>query len=351
MAYKRLNEKKYHQEPGPSQGYVDVPFIDSLGYTFNYMCGARQIGKTWGVLELLLEQNIRFIYMRRTKGELEFSLTDTSSPFKKHPKYPMGYKRDSGNHSVTIYKIDGDDKTPIGKGMSLQDVAFIRGFDGEEYTDLIYDEFIPEQHVRRMRHEGTAVLNAYITINSTRELRGKKPLRVWFLSNSNSIISPVFDAYNLSSVVESTVNKGLDNWLNRKRRTAIFLYDDSPISKKLSETALFDAIGTNNSFAGMALRNEFAYDDFSLVGNRKLKNYKPLVQIGAMVFYESRAGNDLYCFESSDNVKMCPTYYTISKKDEKAFARDWNWLYWKYLDGAITFSSIVIKNKFLQYFE
>ena len=54
-------------------GYLNVPYIDSLadkhGISFVVLIGGRQVGKTYGTLKLMLDDNRRFILMRRTQAE------------------------------------------------------------------------------------------------------------------------------------------------------------------------------------------------------------------------------------------------------------------------------------------
>ena len=92
--------------------------------------------------------------------------------------------------------------------MSLNSVAKIRGFYGGAYTDLIYDEFIPENHVIKIRNEGDAFLHAIVTISGNRELEGQPPLLTWLLSTSTNTASPILAALNLTDKIESMINRG-----------------------------------------------------------------------------------------------------------------------------------------------
>ena len=98
-----------------------------------------------------------------------------------------------------------------GIATSLSEIAHIRGFIGSGFSDLVFDEFIPEKGVVTRRTEGDAFLNAYTTINGNRELAGAPPLRAWLLANTNNIKSPVLDALNLTDDILWMRRKGKEN--------------------------------------------------------------------------------------------------------------------------------------------
>ena len=57
-------------------GYIDIPYIRTQGYPFTIITGARGTGKTFGALKDMVENNEKFIYMRRTKTQIEVSMGD-----------------------------------------------------------------------------------------------------------------------------------------------------------------------------------------------------------------------------------------------------------------------------------
>lgn len=111
--------------------------------------------------------------------------------------------------SYDIREMDGGEtRRSCGIAMSLSRVAKIRGFNGSDFMDLVFDEFIPERIVVKRKNEGEAFLNAYTTINGNRELKGRAPLKAWLLANANDFESPILSALELTGAVEKMARTG-----------------------------------------------------------------------------------------------------------------------------------------------
>lgn len=259
-------------------GYLNQRWIyeqaKMINAAFVVEIGARQVGKTYGSLKLALEKKTPFILMRRGKTEADFISQGAVNPFLALGETDITTKKQT-EYTGAIYK--GDEQ--IGLIMSLNSVAKIRGFYGGLYTDLIYDEFIPENHVVRIRNEGDAFLNAIVTISGNRELEGKPPLLTWLLSNSNNISSPVLNALNLTDKIESMINRGQEFSAMEDRGVIIVIPKSEQILEQRSQNAIVKAAGRNSQFYQMAFQNKFAYNDPENVKAQPLKEYKPLLSL------------------------------------------------------------------------
>ena len=159
--------------------------------------GGRGIGKTYGVLKHLLQEQIPFLYMRRTQKNIEMLELDAMNPFQ-----PLN--RDlgrgismfkAGKFFYGFYEAQTDEKTGkrhasgpmIAPAVSLS--SFCRGIDGVEYDVLVYDEFIPQKIDKKMRGEGDAFLNAVESIQRNRAIQGRPQLKCILLSNTLSSIN------------------------------------------------------------------------------------------------------------------------------------------------------------------
>ena len=275
-------------------GYLNQDWIyeqaKRIGAAFIIEIGARQVGKTFGTLQHTLKKGSPFILMRRTKDEAKFISNGAVNPFLALGEHDITCKTET-EYTGGIYKED----TRIGMILSLNTVAKIRGFYGGDYTDLIYDEFIPESHVYKIKNEGDAFLNAIVTISGNRELEGKPPLLTWLLSNSNNIASPVLSALNLTDKIESMIMKGQEFSAMPERGVVIVLPKSEQILQKRQANALVKAAGQQSKFYQMAYQNQFAYNDPEHVGQKPIADYKPLFSVqGRFTVYQRKGQQELY---------------------------------------------------------
>lgn len=336
-------------------GWLDVPHIakicDKNNISIIVMIGKRQVGKTYGVLKYMLDSDKRFMFMRRVKTELEMLEKNVNNPFDKIKGYKdrVLFERES-DYTASIDRIDTDEdgnekKTRIATGVALTTVGNIRGFNGDLYSDVVLDEFIPEEHLFKVRNEGDAFLNAYTTIAGNRELEGRKPLRVWLLANSNELNSEILNALNITKDVERMSLRGEETRLLKERGILIILPESKAITEKRKQTALYRAIGGDSKFSKMAYENEFAYNDYTDVRPMPMQEYNPLVTIGRITIHLHKNDKTLYV---TDKVKAKARYnYTDSETHINLFNRKFADIRAAHLRGRLTFQDMRIKNYFL----
>lgn len=340
-------------------GYLDVPAIeryaDKHNVNYIFIIGKRQVGKTYGVVKLMLDQEKHFIFMRRTNKELGLIAKNVNSPFEAIDGYEgkIALTGSADDATMIINMKDNDDADDtkshdIGLALALSTVASIRGFNGKPYTDLVYDECIPEAHVYKIPFEDEAFNNAYMTINSNRELQGQKPLRCWLLANSNRLDCAILKALNLVDIVEKMSRNGEEFRLLKDRGIMIFMPVSEEITEKHKQTALFRAIGAENAFTKMALDNEFSHNDFTDVMRQELNQYKLLCNFSDMALMKHKSKALLYVCERyyfGDDVP----YYNGQTYGRNKFSKDYPNVRSYYLRGKIRFSDAHVKYEFLEY--
>lgn len=280
------------------EGFLNVSWIDReakrINAAFIVILGTRQIGKTYGTLKLMTDEKRSFILMRRTQTEADFITNGTLNPFLALGRTDIKVKKES----QYIGKIQAETESgfdPIGITLSLTCVSKIRGFSGVAFTDLVYDEFIPESHVNRIRNEGDAFLNAVVTISGNREIEGKPPLRCWLLANSNNIGSPILKALNITDKVESMDKSGQELSILPDRGIIIVLAKARELAGKRKKTSLMKAISKESEFTKMAYDNEFSYNDAENVTRRDLKQYNQIAAVtGVFTIWKHKGNNSLY---------------------------------------------------------
>ena len=335
-------------------GWLDVPHIEQIAnrnnIAFIVIIGKRQIGKTYNVLKHMLDSDKRFILLRGVKTELDMLKRNVNSPFEKI----AGYKGRIVFESETEYTAsmlrldeteDGETKTPIGMCAALSSIGRIRGFNGDIYTDVVYDEFIPESHLLKVRHGDDAFNNMYTTIAGNRELEGRPPLRVWLLANSNNLDNDILKALNITEVVERMSLRGEESRIIKERGIMIILPDSAVITEKRKQTALYSAIGGDSKFSKMAYENAFAYNEYTDVDQKPLAEYKPIIAFPNCIVHLHKSEKTLYV--TSFMKCECRHVYTDGEYGRMTFAKDFPEIRAAYMRGRITFQSMAVKNYFL----
>lgn len=338
-------------------GYLDFDFIFNNEMTYKFIVGGRGTGKTFGVLKYVLDHNLKFIFMRRTQVQVDMIKSDELNPFNAlyselGNKYHFVMKKI--NKNITgVYKGKLNDKNdfvasgePLGYIMALSTISNIRGFDASDVKVLVYDEFIGEKHEKSISSEGTAFLNAIETIARNRELKGEEPLKVVCLSNSNDLTNPIFIELKLVSICEKMIQKKHDIKNIPGRDLALFIINNSPISKRKAETSLYKLSGVDSDFSKMSIKNEWTNEYMNLICSKKLKEYKPLVKVGEVVIYENKNKRDFYV---SSHASGTYDYYDTSSVELKRFRNDYDFLLYTYLNRNIYFESYIEQILFEKY--
>lgn len=328
-------------------GFLDVKWLDreaeKINAAFVVILGTRQIGKTYGTLKLMTDEKRNFILMRRTQTECDFITNGTVNPFKALGKDNIEVKKDT-QYTGKIILDNGDSKEQLGITASLTCISKIRGFSGIAFTDLVYDEFIPESHVNRIKNEGDAFLNAVVTISGNRELEGRPPLKCWLLANSNNIASPILKALNLTEKVERMNASGQELSILPERGVILVLAKAKEIAEKRKKTSLLKAIQNDDSaFSKMAFDNEFSYNDAENVTRRDLKQYKIIAAtIGGITLWKNKNGNDLYV----TSYRRAPVEYPNTEDGRKRFFTFYPYLKLAYTLNRTFFESIAVKEAY-----
>jgi hypothetical protein len=110
------------------------------------------------------------------------------------------------------------------------------------------------------------------------------------------------------------------------------------IIKKRSETAMMKHLKKTKSaerFTGMALENEFSYNDQTLVGKMPLGGLKPLSGIG-MAYVWQRDDGFLYICRAPHRTEI----YEDSEYMRERFRDDYWWIFDQYRSGEIRFADL-----------
>ena len=330
------------------KGYLDIDYILNNDIPFIFLVGARGIGKSYGLLKWLYEnnKNRKFIYMRRTEAEIEYCSSNEGNPFS-----PINLDL---NINIEIKKVnqrikgfyDGD--TCIGYLMSLSTFYSKRSVSFVDVDYLFFDEFIPEKNARPIKNEAEAFFNSIETISRNREIQEKGYLRVICASNSNTLDNPLFLELGIVSRALKMVNKKIAWYKDEERGFLLLLPFDSPISKKKKETALYKLTNQSKNFTNMALENEFNDDISEQIISKNLKQYIPLCHVGEIYIYKHKQERVYYI--SEHKTSTFEKEYGTGLMDLLRFKKDNQFLWFSYLQKRINFESYTQQLLFEKYF-
>lgn len=328
-------------------GYLDMQrIIEKERCPFVVILNGRGTGKTFGALKYVIESKTKFILMRRTQTQVELMRTDELSPFKSVNAicgYSV-YVKPINKYVSGVYELTGEVEELRGFIMALSTFSNLRGFDASEVRVVIYDEFIPEPHDRPIKQEGAAFLNFYESTNRNRELSGIEPLKVLLLSNTNTMYSPILESLGVLPTIEKMKRRNKE-YSCYQNIVAVYMPLDSPVSAAKKATVLYQ-IANNGDFVKMSIENAFSTADTEYIRSRPLKEFTPLVAAGSMIVYKHKSNDEYYILENNGNCYD----YGQSKTEKLRFAKKYGYLYFKYVNGKVSFQSFAAKLAFEWYF-
>lgn len=307
-------------------GWLNVPYIESVtGYRYPYrvIVGQRQIGKTYGVTQHVLNRDEFPLYLRRKVADVDKISEPMNSPFFSFtPTVSVTRDRDSG---VSFFYETPESEEPFAMAMSAYGDQ--RGLNLRVIDTIVYDEFIAPLSATRRKGEALDFANLCRTVTSVRELQGKPPVTVWLLANSNSIDNPVLKALGIQNdLAQMTQRHQTEKWIPRK---GIYIcnVDNSPVAVKLASDSVSRAFADFDEFTGMAEKNEFVLDDYTGVASQPLYRYRAICKGSGITVWKHKWRSEFYVIGG----EQYPVRRHRAFKDDATGRR----LMWKYLQNVL----------------
>lgn len=192
--------------------YYDYTTILSYNAIYNFLVGARGVGKTYGIKKRAIKKAIevgdQFIYVRRYKTELVPSrqtfFADVESEFPDHEfRINGGMAQFTDFIDPEKYASESDYKKAAkerawktaGYFVSLSTAQTQKSVSYPKVKTIIFDEFIIEKgSFHYLPDEADVFNNFYSTVDRART---KGEVQVFFLANSVSIMNPYFLKYGI----------------------------------------------------------------------------------------------------------------------------------------------------------
>lgn len=328
-----------------SNGYANMPDIIESETPFVLCIGGRGTGKTYGAIKYLLEQDIPFVYLRRTSAQMELVSKEEFSPIVKIGSdiglalviLPLS------KYASGVYRLGEDGKPesrPVAINMALSTIANARSFDASFIRVILYDECIPERHERMISHEQEAFLNMYESIDRNRQLEGKPPVKCVCLANANNLEAPILSALNCVKTLDHMRKKKQTQRVDKITGLSIYLLNDSPISAEKRETALYRLTMGEGDFSEMALDNAFGKDNYTDIRVQPLAEFVPVAAIGPICLYRHKSNYSWYVSETrSGHPKVFDNTVTDRQRFRLYCTKSWH----DYFERKLVFENVSAK--------
>lgn len=282
--------------------YYDFGPILSRNAVYNFVVGARGVGKTYGAKRKAIRDFVnkgdQFVYLRRYNTELK-SVKNTFIADILHEFPTMVFKL-QGDELQT--RTSGDDKAPwktmcyfvaLSKSQQKKSVSY------PLVKTIIFDEFIIDRGViHYMANEVKAFNDFYSTVD-----RYKDKTRVFFLANSVSIMNPYFIDWNITPKLN-------DEWVTLHNGFLVAHFPQANAFVGEVYATKFGQFIQNSEYADYAVGSEFSDNNATLI---KLKSSD--ARYTATI--ESKTGT--FSLWIDQRVQGAPIFYVTSKHPKRQF--------------------------------
>ena len=327
-------------------GWINAELLIDSPEPFVLAVGGRGIGKSYGILKLLYERNIPFVYMRRTQAQLDAVSVPQLNPYNQialDNNYPIVTAKIS-KHTTGFYNGEPDNDgvlkpagEPFAIGIALSTFSNVRGLSAEQYEILFFDEIIPEKHERPIKEEGLAFANVIESLNRNRELQGKPPLKVILATNTNTLNSEIVKTLGCLNVLDRMSRSG-QFYKSVDGLVAIYRYIDSPISERKRNSALYKVID-NSDFQTMSIDNDFGAGDYENVQNKPIAEYNAICSFENCTVMRHKSKSEYYVV---DGIKSNERYQNLPLS-KKAFNRKYFYIYGAIMDKRVFYQNATVK--------
>ena len=222
--------------------YWDINRPASYDCLFNFILGARGVGKSYGTKDAAIKDYIKtgaqFVYVRRFKSELrEVKLKKFFEDIE--DKYPdHEFKVNQG-----VFYIDN---RAAGYAVPLSTAKIEKSSPFPRVNKIIFDEFILDTGYHHyLPDEVTNFLELYSTIARDRTVK------VWFLSNALSAFNPYFTYFKLEIPYQSEFRRNGD--------ILVQMVKDNEYTDHMNKTR-FGQLIAGTPYGNYAIGNEFLRD-------------------------------------------------------------------------------------------
>lgn len=325
-----------------NNGWVNWDYLINQGSAFTMVVGARGVGKTYGLMKYCLEQNRKFIYLRRLKSQLDQCANNAGNPFKKLNTDLGRNIKPKGTQGGVLFDENGE---VVALGVALSTVANVRGFDYSDYDMIIFDEAVASDGERPIPHEFNAFLNFYETVNRNRELSGDKPVQAVLLGNANRLTNPYYSGWHFMKTALNMIHGNQMIWRSGDGSRLMVLLLGSKISDQKANTVLYK--NASDGFITMALDNAFRTDGTN-IRSMPIREFNHVVSVGEIGIYRHKSERLYYV----SSLTQKGSFYESYGMSLKMFQQDyWNLRILYMVNKIVYFESYECELIFREFFD
>lgn len=293
--------------------------VKKSNYLLYFFIGGRGIGKTYDTLRgLLLDFEGKFIYLRRSENELEFSTSPESNPFKViNNDFQKDFRLSKEGKSFIIAEYEEDRKINTkGLCLSLSKVGGIRGTSFEDYDYIFFDEFISMNPVRSAydKKQGKLLFDFLETCNRNREIGDKEPIKCILCSNAESLNNDILNFWGLIDKIYNMKINDIEFLRLETQGIYIHLPKNLPISEKKAKSRLYKSLPLENKYKEMAINNEFYNENFNDIMSFPSNVLEPLFSFKEYYFYTVKNNSVIYVSNRKHNRNRFSNFDELKKK-------------------------------------
>lgn len=284
-------------------------------------------GKTYSFLRYMIDNDLFFIYMKRTNDDVEMICNGADNPDQQEAADPFSpLRRDFGWNIYpkliekgrgAFYETDEDGKPtgkPLGLIVSMNRVSKLKGMSMDRASWICFDEFIPQATETGVRKkEGYAFADFCMTVMRDKAKRGQR-LQIALFANAEDISTPVTNAFEIVDDMAELCFRKQSHYFNRDRRILMhhITEQEIPLTAEEKQSDMY-VLMRGTAWAQKAFYGDFANNDFTCIKKMSIKNMQCIHKI----HYKNK---DIYVYRRSAD----GFYYLCYSKGNYQFAWDLN---------------------------
>ena len=315
-------------------GYLDMGSVIDDPHFMRVVVSARGPGKTFGALSQAVIKGLTFLYLRRTKTQLDICANPLYSPFKRiNTFFGLNIQPKKGA-GMAVFE-DPDTGKVVGYAGALSTIRNARGWDGSDVSLIFWDEFIPEEEERVTFNDWTAFLNVVETVARNRELEGRDPIKLLLCANSNKIYGHAVAGLAIENDLIEMREKG-----EEVREISPELVLVVPKAEQFAEEKRFTALyrlTQGSRFAEMAVDNKFRVRSRDRIRKRPLAEFVPLCGFRGEWIYRHKSDGTYYvCGRKNGSPKI----FEDTEDGKRKFLTKFGYLEAAHTRGRVFFETL-----------